>query len=67
MKEISTPNAPPPAGHYAQAIVHEGTVYVAGQLPIDPLNGEKRTGPITEQTEQVFATWPPYSKPQEAD
>ena len=54
MIEVSTPNAPQPGGHYAQAIVHDGMVYVAGQLPIDPLTGEKKTGPITEQTEQVI-------------
>lgn len=54
MKEISTPHAPQPGGHYAQAIVHDGMVYVAGQLPIDPLTGEKKTGAIAEQTEQVI-------------
>ena len=38
MQEISTPDAPSPAGHYSQAVVHEGIVYVAGQLPLDPTN-----------------------------
>ena len=33
MHVISTPNAPAPAGHYSQAVVHNGLVYVAGQLP----------------------------------
>jgi len=32
MKMISTPNAPAPAGHYSQAVVYGGVVYVAGQL-----------------------------------
>jgi len=54
MKVISTQNAPEPAGHYSQAIVHHNIVYVSGQLPIDPKTGEKRTGPIEEQTEQVL-------------
>lgn len=54
MKVISTENAPKPAGHYSQAIVHNDTVYVCGQLPIDPLSGEKKTGSIEEQTEQVL-------------
>jgi 2-iminobutanoate/2-iminopropanoate deaminase len=54
MKEISTPNAPQPAGHYAQAIVHDGLVYVSGQLPIDPASGEKRLGSIEEQAEQAL-------------
>jgi 2-iminobutanoate/2-iminopropanoate deaminase len=54
MKPISTPNAPQPAGHYSQAIVHNGLVYVSGQLPIDPETGEKMLGPIEEQTAQVL-------------
>jgi len=54
MKVISTQNAPEPAGHYSQAIVHHNIVYVSGQLPIDPKTGEKRTSPIEEQTEQVL-------------
>jgi len=54
MKAISTENAPRPAGHYSQAIVHDNIIYVSGQLPIDPKTGEKRTGPIEEQTEQVL-------------
>jgi len=54
MIAISTPNAPQPAGHYAQAIVHNGIVYVSGQLAIDPATGEKRLGSIEEQTEQAL-------------
>jgi len=54
MKVISTPNAPKPVGHYAQAIVHNNTVYVSGQLPIEPRTGEKRLGSIEEQTEQAL-------------
>jgi 2-iminobutanoate/2-iminopropanoate deaminase len=51
---ISTKNAPTPAGHYAQATVHNGTVYVAGQLSIDPATGEKLLGTIEEQTERTL-------------
>jgi 2-iminobutanoate/2-iminopropanoate deaminase len=54
IKSVLTPNAPAPAGHYSQAIVHHGLVYVAGQLPIDPATGEKKVGPIEEQTEQTL-------------
>lgn len=39
MHPISTTGAPAPAGHYAQAIVHGGFVFVAGQLPLDPASG----------------------------
>lgn len=54
MEYISTPNAPVPGGHYSQAIVHNGLVFVAGQLPIRP-GGEKCLGSIEEQTEVVLA------------
>lgn len=54
MQAIFTPKAPKPAGHYSQAIVHHGIVYVAGQLAIDPQTGEKRLGSIEEQTEQTL-------------
>ena len=54
MIAISTQNAPAPAGHYSQAIVHDNVVYVSGQLAIDPQTGEKRVGSIEEQTEQAL-------------
>lgn len=54
IKSISTPQAPTPAGHYSQAMVHQGVVYLAGQLPIDPVTGSKEVGPIEQQTEQVL-------------
>ncbi len=54
MREVYTPNAPRPAGHYSQAVVHGNLVYVSGQLPIDPATGEKQLGPIEEQTQQVL-------------
>jgi 2-iminobutanoate/2-iminopropanoate deaminase len=55
IKQVQTQNAPQPAGHYSQAVVYNGIVYVAGQLPIDPRTGEKRVGSIEEQTEQALA------------
>jgi 2-iminobutanoate/2-iminopropanoate deaminase len=54
MKRIVTLNAPQPAGHYSQAIVHNDLVYVSGQLPIVPNTGKKILGPIEEQTTQVL-------------
>ncbi len=54
IRTIQTPNAPTPAGHYSQAVVYSNTVYVAGQLAIDPRTGEKKLGSIEEQTEQVL-------------
>ncbi|UFH55193.1 RidA family protein [Spirosoma sp. KNUC1025] len=54
MTFIQTPNAPVPGGHYSQAVVHNGLVYVSGILPITP-DGQKLTGTgIAEQTEQIL-------------
>jgi 2-iminobutanoate/2-iminopropanoate deaminase len=54
IQTVTTTDAPLPAGHYAQATVHNGVVYVAGQLPIDPYTGEKKSGAIEEQAEQAL-------------
>ena len=54
MKPIQTDKAPLPAGHYSQAIKHNGLVYVSGQLPIYPDTGERQTGPIEKQTRLVL-------------
>ena len=54
MKTVFAKSAPVPAGHYSHATVHNDTVYVCGQLPIDPVSGEKKTGPIEEQVEQAL-------------
>lgn len=54
MKKITTPKAPAAGGHYSQAIVHNGLVYVSGQLPIEPQTGEKILDSIEAQTEQVM-------------
>jgi 2-iminobutanoate/2-iminopropanoate deaminase len=55
IKKIQTPNAPQPGGHYSQAVVYNGLVYVSGQLSIDPKTGEKKTGSIEEQTELALS------------
>lgn len=54
ISRIQTPNAPQPGGHYSQAIVHNGLVFVSGQLSVDPKTGEKKLGSIEEQTEQAL-------------
>jgi reactive intermediate/imine deaminase len=40
MKVIQTPDMPNANGHYSQCIEHNGTLYISGQLPIDPVTGE---------------------------
>jgi 2-iminobutanoate/2-iminopropanoate deaminase len=54
MQSVETGNAPRAAGHYPQGIVHNGVVYVAGQLPIDPNDRDKPIGSIEEQTERTL-------------
>ena len=54
IKSVLTPNAPAPGGHYSQAVIHNGLVYVAGQLPIDPKTGERKLGSIEEQAEKTL-------------
>lgn len=52
MNAISTKNAPAAIGPYSQAIENNGTVYVSGQLPIDPATGEFAVGGIQAEARQ---------------
>ena len=54
MKEVLTPDTPKPGGHYSQAVIYGGIIYVSGQLPIDPQTGEKRLGTVEEQTRRAL-------------
>ncbi|MEO7512372.1 MAG: RidA family protein [Gemmatimonadaceae bacterium] len=54
MHSVETQEAPIPAGHYSQGVVHNGVVYVAGQLPIVPGSTERSVGTMTQQTEQTL-------------
>ena len=49
MQFISPPTVSQPRGHYSPGVVHNGVVYVAGQLPINA-NGEVQLKSIEEQT-----------------
>lgn len=53
-KIIATNNAPAPIGPYSQAIEANGTIYVSGQIPIDPATGVFVPGGVKEQTGQSF-------------
>ena len=50
-KVIASANAPKAVGPYSQAIELNGTVFVSGQLPVNPANGLVPDG-IEEQTRQ---------------
>lgn len=51
---IIAKNAPAAIGPYSQAVEVNGTLYVSGQIPIDPETGKLVEGDITAQAEQVF-------------
>ncbi len=51
---IETKNAPAAIGPYSQAIEANGTLYISGQVPINPETGKVVEGGITEQTQQVM-------------
>ena len=55
MKTVSTHAAPPARGHYSQAVVHAGLVYVAGQLPLVPDEPQRRLESFEAQARQVIA------------
>ena len=54
MQRISTAAAPEARGHYSQALVHEGIVYVAGQLPIVPGRPDERLASFEDQARRVI-------------
>jgi 2-iminobutanoate/2-iminopropanoate deaminase len=54
MKTVSTLGAPIPRGHYSQAVVHGGLVYVAGQLPLVPGDPERKLTGFEEQARRVI-------------
>jgi 2-iminobutanoate/2-iminopropanoate deaminase len=51
---VKSDAAPGALGPYSQAIVANGVVYCAGQIPLDPLTGNIVSGGIAQQTEQVL-------------
>ncbi|MGV4529920.1 RidA family protein [Ornithobacterium rhinotracheale] len=53
MKKVNTTNAPAAIGPYAQAVEHNGILFVSGQIPINPENGELLQG-IEAETHQVM-------------
>ena len=51
---IRTDHAPKAIGPYSQAVRAGNTVYLSGQIPLDPATGELVTGDIAAQTRRVF-------------
>lgn len=51
---ITTQNAPAPIGPYNQAILVNGTLYISGQVCIDPQTGNLKNRDIQDETHQVM-------------
>lgn len=55
MKQIiESKNAPAPIGPYSQAVLKNGTLYVSGQIALDPATGELHMEDISTETEWVM-------------
>ncbi|XP_033273633.1 2-iminobutanoate/2-iminopropanoate deaminase-like [Orcinus orca] len=53
-KVISTAKAPAAIGPYSQAVLVDGTIYISGQLAMDPASGQLVPGGVAEETEQAL-------------
>jgi 2-iminobutanoate/2-iminopropanoate deaminase len=53
-KAIQIPGAPAPIGPYSQAIVSGNTVYVSGQIPLNPFTGELEVDSIEDATHRIL-------------
>jgi 2-iminobutanoate/2-iminopropanoate deaminase len=51
---INTTNAPAPIGPYSQAVAAGGLLFVSGQIPMNPANGEIVTTGITDEAKLVM-------------
>ena len=51
---ITTPHAPQAIGTYSQAMRAGNTVYLSGQIPLDPTTGEMVAGDMEAQVRRVF-------------
>ena len=54
LKLVAAEGAPKAIGPYSQAVVMDGVVYTAGQIPLDPKTGEIVGRTTAEQADQVF-------------
>jgi 2-iminobutanoate/2-iminopropanoate deaminase len=54
-KAIQIPNAPAPVGPYSQAILSGNTLYVSGQIPLNPETGKLEIDTIETATNRVLS------------
>ena len=53
-KIINTSQAPAPIGPYNQAVLANNTLYISGQIPIDPVTGNLKNRDVQDETHQVM-------------
>jgi len=53
-KIFSSDKVPKPRGPYSQAVIHNGVLYISGQIPIDAETGLLIRGTIEEETDTVL-------------
>ena len=53
-KIITTQNAPAPIGPYNQAVLANHTLYISGQICLDPQTGQLNNKDLEEETHQVM-------------
>ncbi len=53
-KIIKTKNAPLPVGPYNQAVMYNNTLYISGQVAINPSNNKLIRGSIDDETKQIM-------------
>ena len=51
---IKTNQAPEPVGPYSQAILSGNTLYISGQIALDPFSGEMVDNSIEDETQRVM-------------
>ena len=54
-KAIDIPNSPKPVGSYSQAILNNDTLYISGQIPLDPITQKLELDSIKKATAQVMS------------
>ena len=67
IEAIHTDKANKPGGHYSQAVVHGGLVYISGQLGFKPGSGDVVVGTIEEQTRNCLVNMQEILKAADSD
>ncbi|HET7631276.1 MAG TPA: RidA family protein [Gemmatimonadaceae bacterium] len=54
-KAVHTDKAPAAIGPYSQGVIHNGFLFTAGQIAIDPATGKVEQGDVVAQTKRVMS------------